>query len=95
MEPLMTIPASAMIRSSIDPCEHQHALICDLTHMLLKELKRGEKSHFAPDVKYLLGQDRGQIPVTWTEPANELLREIESPSSADNEQLELTDWVEM
>ena len=43
-------------------------------------------------VKYLLGQERGQIPATWTEAAKELLREIESPSA---DELQLTDWIEM
>jgi hypothetical protein len=58
----------------------------------LKELKLGETSHFAPYVKYLLMQERGQIPATWTEPAKQLLREIVSPSA---DKHELTDWIEM
>jgi hypothetical protein len=55
--------------------------------VLLKELKLGEKSHFSPYVKYLLGQERGQIPATWTEPAKELFREVVDGNG-------LTDWIE-
>jgi hypothetical protein len=91
MEPLMNIPASSMIRTNIPPdyfsSEGEEAVLCDLTHVLLKELKLGEKSHFAPFVKYLLGQERGQIPATWTEPAKELLREVAYRN-------DLTDWIQ-
>jgi hypothetical protein len=96
MEPLMSVPASSMIRATIQQkyaagLAPYHAVLCDLTHVLLKELKLGEKSHFAPYVKYLLGQERGQIPATWTEPAKQLLREIVFPSA---DKHELTDWIE-
>jgi hypothetical protein len=94
-EPLMHIPASSMIRSSIKPesntwAEYQ-VILCDLTHVLMKELKLGEKSHFAPYVQYLLAQERGQIPATWTEPAKELLREVAFPFEDEHQ---LTDWIE-
>jgi hypothetical protein len=98
MEPLMSVPASSMIRGgAIQPpvyksWKEEEAVLCDLTHVLMKELKLGEKSHFAPFVKYLLGQERDQIPATWTEPAKELLREVASPFA---EGRQLTDWIEM
>jgi hypothetical protein len=97
MEPLIHVPSSPMIRSiyqaySPDSWEGYYAVLCDLTRVLLKELKLGEKSHFAPYVKYLLGQERGQIPATWTEPAKELLREIEFPSA---DEVEWNKWIEM
>jgi hypothetical protein len=95
MEPLMSVPASSMILAMQQECcsgaEHD-AVLCDLTHVLLKELKLGEKLHFAPCVKCLLGQEMGQIPATWTEPAKQLLREIVSPSANKHE---LTDWIEL
>jgi hypothetical protein len=95
MESLMSIPASSMIRTiqqEYHSWEEEWDVLCDLTHVLLKELKLGEKSHFAPYVKYLLGQERGQIPATWTEPGKELLREVLSASTHKNH---VTDWIEM
>jgi hypothetical protein len=76
---------------SHNDAEH-HAVLCDLTHVLLKELKLEEKSHFAPYVKFLQQREMGQIPATWTEPAKELLREIVFPSA---DKHELTDWIEL
>jgi hypothetical protein len=96
MEPLMSVPASSMIRSILlkdNPKAEHGVVLCDLTNVLLMELKLGEKSHFAPYVKYLLGQERGQIPATWTEPAKELLREVFSASGGDK--VQVTDWIEM
>jgi hypothetical protein len=95
MEPLVSVTSSSMIRGTIKPgyfsWEEEEAVLCDLTHVLLKELKLGEKSHFAPFVKYLLGQERGQIPATWTEPTKELLRKVVLP----NDQVrQLTNWIE-
>jgi hypothetical protein len=95
MESLMSVPASSMIRSiqqEYHTWEEEYDVLCDLTHVLLKELKLGEKSYFAPYVKYLLGQERGQIPATWTEPGKELLREVFDPSAA---KIRMTDWIEM
>jgi hypothetical protein len=95
MDPLMSVPASLMIRAiqqEKDSRAEFNAVLCDLTRVLLKELNLGEKSRFAPCVKFLLEQEMGQIPATWTEPAKELLREIVFPSA---DKHELTDWIEM
>lgn len=67
-------------------------MLCDFTHILLNELKLGEESHFAPYVKYLLGQEKGQIPATWTEPAKELLLEVVSEAA---DKTYLTDLIEV
>jgi hypothetical protein len=97
MEPLLSVPTSCMIRA-IQPvystAAEYNVVLCDLTHVLLKELKLGEKSHFAPYVKYLLGQETGQIPATWTKPAKELIRVIVAPHSTYDKR-RLTDWMEM
>jgi hypothetical protein len=96
MELLMSVPPSSMIRSiqqEYHSEEENIAVLCELTHVLMKELKLGEKSYFAPYVKYLLGQETGQIPATWTEPAKELLRQVVSPSARRTHVL--TDWIEM
>jgi hypothetical protein len=95
MESLMRVPASSIIRSILledSPYAKHDVVLCDLTHVLMKELKLGEKSHFAPYINYLLGQERGQIPATWTEPAKALFREAFDPSAA---KIRMTDWIEM
>lgn len=95
-EALLTVPASSMIRAvedeqPISDEEYTDAL-CDLTHVVLKELRSGEQSHFAPYVKYLLDQEEGQLPASWTEAAKELMREI---VDADTDRIKLVDWIEM
>jgi hypothetical protein len=48
---------------------------------------------FAPFVKYLLGQERGQLPVTWTETGKEeLINEL--VGSPDRGEVKMTSWME-
>jgi spermidine synthase len=93
-EALLRVSASSMIRAVKDEqqvSDEEHASeLCDLTHVVLKELRSGEQSQYAPYVKYLLDQKRGQLPSSWTEPAKELMREI-NPADVHN----MVDWIEM
>jgi hypothetical protein len=88
LEDLMTIPSSVMIWA-VQPENVDIAarVLCDLTHVLMKELRLGAKSEFAPFVKYLLAQERGEIPATWTQAGQELLSEIA------RDEIEMTTWM--
>jgi hypothetical protein len=102
-EELMIVPSSAMIWApppEYDPddddddeeFDEEYEVLCELTHALMEELKLGEESKYAPFVSYLKGQERGQIPATWTEPAKELISEI--VSIPDRGIVQMASWME-
>ena len=93
LEDLMMIPASAMIWA-VQPENPsiENRVLCDLTHVLMKELKLGEESTFAPFVKLLSEQARGQLPATWSEAGKDLISHV--VSSPDRHDLKMTSWME-
>ena len=92
MEELMRIPESATIWAEKPDDEPDgNKLLCDLAHVLMKELKLGDKSDFAPFIKYLLEQERGQLPATWTEVGRELISEL--VAGPDRDDLKMTNWI--
>jgi hypothetical protein len=96
-EGLMTVPASCFVKSSDDDDEDATLLydhndnVCELTQVLINELNMGVESKFAPYVQYLLGQERGHIPATWTDDGKKLM--IDIGGNQDKTVREMTSWI--
>jgi|AntRauTorckE5430_2_1112549.scaffolds.fasta_scaffold02056_3 hypothetical protein len=56
--------------------EAYHNNLCNLAHKLMKEMKLGEESQYAPYIAYLQTQKRGQLPVNWSENGKEVLKQF-------------------
>lgn len=52
------------------------ALVCDMVHNLIHEMKLGNQSEFSPYTEYLLNQKRGQLPSAWSKRGKELLWDV-------------------
>jgi hypothetical protein len=93
-ERIMTIESSSMMRhelgSYFDDKEESFQVLCGLTQRLLKELRLGVKSMYAPYINYILGEEYGQIPATWSETGKAMLREIIDQGE---EGWDMTDWI--
>uniref|UniRef100_A0A7S4MR63 PABS domain-containing protein n=1 Tax=Odontella aurita TaxID=265563 RepID=A0A7S4MR63_9STRA len=50
--------------------------MCDTARNLLKEMKLGDESHYAPYVNYLLDGNRGQLPSAWSPEGQEIIATI-------------------
>ena len=66
-----------------------HFNLCELTHELIKEMKLGDQSQFAPYIAYLNTQKPGQLPVQWSEQGKNVLRNVSFPGS------EIVDWIDL
>jgi hypothetical protein len=93
-ERIMTIESSSTIRHELrsfdDEEEGSFQVLCGLTQMLLKELRLGVESKYAPYINYLLGQEYGQIPATWSDKGKAMLRDIIGEGT---EGSDMTDWI--
>ena len=56
--------------------EAYHKNLCDLSHKLMKEMKLGEESNYAPYIAYLKTQKPGQLPANWSEPGKYVLKQF-------------------
>lgn len=50
--------------------------ICRVSKKLMKEMRLGKDSDFAPFIAYLKTQQKGQIPATWSQDGKNLLRTV-------------------
>jgi len=83
-ESLMIIPTECYIQihsaedMNIDEGweEPYHKNLCNLSHKLMKEMKLGEESNYAPYIAYLKTQERGQLPANWSEPGKHVLKQF-------------------
>jgi hypothetical protein len=99
-ERLMAIKRSSTIRHEdedeqsldLDTEADYFRVRCGLTKKLIKELRLGAKSKYAPYINYLLGQDNGQIPATWSNTGKAMLRAITREGSVN---LDMTDWIKL
>ena len=66
-----------------------HADLCKLANKLMGEMKLGDKSEYAPYIKYLQTQKPGQLPANWSPQGKELLREVATPGSS------MVDWIDL
>jgi hypothetical protein len=67
--------------------------LCGLTERLLKELRLGVKSKYAAYVDYLLVQEHGQIPATWSQAGKALLLKVMHEEDPE-EGLGMLDWIQ-
>jgi len=73
-EKMLEIPRSALITDEDGSDESDEDVIeCGTVRNLLKEMKLGDNSNFAPYVNYLLAQPWGQIPSGWSDSGKALL----------------------
>jgi hypothetical protein len=56
--------------------EAYHHNLCDLSHKLMKEMKLGEESNYAPYIAYLKTQKPGQLPANWSESGKSVLKQF-------------------
>lgn len=68
--------------------ETYNADLCKLANKLMREMKLGEKSEYAPYVAYLQTQKPGQLPVNWSPQGKDLLRKVAFPGSP------IVDWID-
>ena len=59
-----------------------HNNLCMLSHKLMKEMKLGEDSEFAPYIVYLQAQKPGQLPANCSKAGKDMLRQVLRPGSA-------------
>jgi hypothetical protein len=75
LEDLITVRSSARIGThelvQVETDKQFYEGLCELTHILITEFNLDDESKFAPYLNYLLGQERGQLPATWTEAGKE------------------------
>jgi len=62
--------------------------LCRLAQRTMKEMKLGDKSTYAPYVRYLNNQSRSQLPATWSEKSKVLLRGLFPPDD------DGVDWID-
>ena len=94
-EILVQIPWDRVLISD-DPDE-EGQMCCGTVKALAREMKLGAESEFAPYVQYLNAQPDGQLPSTWSEPAQELLREVVGGTDVIDTEIppsEPTEWIE-
>lgn len=79
-ELLTSVPWSCVIIRSNDESDEsddeQGELYCSSYRLLMKEIRKGDKSFFAPYTSYLLKQPRGKLPSDWTEAGKSVLKEV-------------------
>jgi hypothetical protein len=56
--------------------EHLSRISCSIVRNLVREIKLGKESEYAPYVSYLLAQKQGQLPSSWSEAGKKLFVEV-------------------
>jgi hypothetical protein len=56
--------------------EHLSRISCSTVRNLVREIKLGKESEFAPYLSYLLAQKQGQLPSSWSEAGKKLFVEV-------------------
>jgi spermidine synthase len=74
-EVLIVVPRDLMITAGDDKGQYA-GIWCPTVYNLVKELRLGDESHYAPYVNYLLSQEEGQLPSHWSEAGQALLLEM-------------------
>jgi len=96
-ELLLSIPLERLITSDEAVTDYQIAMQCGTVKNLIKELRKGNNSKFAPYIKYLLTQTHGQLPSGWSPAGKELLQEVLGFNDDDLENLPPeypTEWLD-
>jgi len=65
-----------------------HENLCSLATKLMKEMKLGKESEYAPYLAYLDTQKPGQLPANWSKEGKDLLRRVAIPGSP------IVDWID-
>lgn len=93
---LLTIPRKMLLTAGDDKGRYG-GLWCPTVHNLIKEMKKGDESFYAPYTNYLASQSQGQLPSHWSEAGQSLLLELlghdDDDSTNDLPPAEVTDWI--
>jgi spermidine synthase len=73
---LMSIPREIIITAGDDTSEDYGGIWCPTAFNLIREMRLGDESKFAPYVGYLATQPRGQLPSAWSRAGQNLLQEL-------------------
>jgi hypothetical protein len=97
-ERIMTIESSSMMRHELgawasDDEKGPFQVLCSVTHMLLKELRLGVKSKYAPYINYLLEEEHGQIPATWSQAGKDMLVDVIDEGTEGWNGWNMTEWI--
>ena len=98
-EVLLVIPRDCLITAGDDDDDDDdyEALWCPTVRNLVRELKLGNDSEFAPYINYLLSQSHGQLPSAWSPEGQTLLLELVAQNdgdySNDLKPSELCGWI--
>eukprot|EP00547_Thalassionema_nitzschioides_P012345 CAMPEP_0194261054 /NCGR_PEP_ID=MMETSP0158-20130606/45824_1 /TAXON_ID=33649 /ORGANISM="Thalassionema nitzschioides, Strain L26-B" /LENGTH=1291 /DNA_ID=CAMNT_0039001161 /DNA_START=88 /DNA_END=3964 /DNA_ORIENTATION=- len=96
-ELLIEVPRSCLLTAGDDTGSYG-GMWCPTVRNLIKEMRKGDESDFAPYAKYLKVQPHGQLPSAWSDAGKELLLEVlgqndEDPSN-DLRPAEPIDWID-
>lgn len=96
-ELMLEIPRSILLTAGDDEGSYG-GMWCPTVRNLIKEMRLGDASAYAPYAKYLMAQPHGQLPSAWSDEGRELLLEVlgqndEDPSN-DLRPAEPVDWIE-
>jgi len=74
-ELLIEVPRSCLLTAGDDTGSYG-GMWCPTVRNLIKEMRKGDESDFAPYAKYLKVQPHGQLPSAWSDAGKELLLEV-------------------
>mmetsp|Transcript_11539 Transcript_11539/g.13218 ORF Transcript_11539/g.13218 Transcript_11539/m.13218 type:complete len:1224 (+) Transcript_11539:116-3787(+) len=95
-EVLIEIPRDCLITAGDDTGDYG-GLWCPTAYNLIKEMRKGDDSAFAPYVKYLSAQSYGQLPSDWSDEGQSLFLDLvnqnDDDDSNDLRPAEPTNWL--
>ncbi|KAL7579488.1 hypothetical protein ACA910_007868 [Epithemia clementina (nom. ined.)] len=80
---ILSIPRDCLMTSEMEDPDW----ICSTTRNLVREMKLGENSYYAPYIKFLNAQPFGQLPSMWSSFGKDLLLKITGGAINDDDQL--------
>lgn len=94
---LMSIPNEILITAGDDARQDYAGIWCPTAFNLIREMKLGDESKYAPYVNYLSDQPHGQLPSAWSKAGQELLKVVIGQNDDDDENdlppLDVTGWI--
>lgn len=95
-EPLLSVPRSAYISieteatplDNTEDAAYYYENYCKLANKVKAEMQRNDTSEYAPYLRYLQHQRRGQVPATWSRAGKDVLRQVLPPGH------DGVDWID-
>lgn len=96
-EMILEVPSSCFITAaSVEKADdvQENLMDCGTVRSLIKEIRLGDASDFAPYINYLLADSKSQLPSAWSKEGKALLKHIlEHFSDETLPPIEATDWI--